>query len=50
MGRPVSFERAMAWKVLNEEENAHCICFMFINWSFLLKKLGHNIGCRERID
>ncbi|KAJ9568411.1 hypothetical protein OSB04_004377 [Centaurea solstitialis] len=31
MGRPVSYERAVAWKVLNEEENAHCICFMFIN-------------------
>ncbi|GMI91806.1 INCURVATA 4, CORONA [Hibiscus trionum] len=35
MGRPVSYERAIAWKVLNEEENAHCICFMFINWSFV---------------
>ncbi|KAF4399196.1 hypothetical protein G4B88_022279 [Cannabis sativa] len=23
MGRPVSYERAVAWKVLNEEENAH---------------------------
>ncbi|CAH9066380.1 unnamed protein product [Cuscuta epithymum] len=35
MGRPVSFERAVAWKVLNEEETVHCICFMFINWSFV---------------
>ncbi|KAL3528708.1 hypothetical protein ACH5RR_008030 [Cinchona calisaya] len=35
MGRPVSFERAIAWKVLNEEDQAHCICFMFINWSFI---------------
>ncbi|GJY25629.1 homeobox-leucine zipper protein ATHB-15 [Tanacetum coccineum] len=35
MGRPASYERAVAWKVLNEEENAHCICFMFINWSFV---------------
>ncbi|XP_059657165.1 homeobox-leucine zipper protein ATHB-15 [Cornus florida] len=35
MGRPVSYERAVAWKVLNEEENAHCISFMFINWSFV---------------
>ncbi|CAK9159876.1 unnamed protein product [Ilex paraguariensis] len=35
MGRPVSYERAVAWKVLNEEENPHCICFMFINWSFV---------------
>ncbi|XP_071710122.1 homeobox-leucine zipper protein ATHB-15-like [Rutidosis leptorrhynchoides] len=35
MGRPVSYERAVAWKVLDEEENVHCICFMFINWSFV---------------
>ncbi|CAI0474717.1 unnamed protein product [Linum tenue] len=35
MGRPISYERAVAWKVLNEEENAHCICFMFVNWSFV---------------
>ncbi|CAH9076635.1 unnamed protein product [Cuscuta europaea] len=35
MGRPVSFERAVAWKVLNEEETPHSICFMFINWSFV---------------
>lgn len=35
MGRPVSYERAVAWKVLNEEENTHCICFMFMNWSFV---------------
>ncbi|XP_050382024.1 homeobox-leucine zipper protein ATHB-15 [Argentina anserina] len=35
MGRPVSYERAVAWKVLNEEETAHCICFLFVNWSFV---------------
>ncbi|KAK9690210.1 hypothetical protein RND81_09G112100 [Saponaria officinalis] len=35
MGRPVSYERAVAWKVLNDEENHHCICFMFMNWSFV---------------
>ncbi|KAK4756480.1 hypothetical protein SAY87_006607 [Trapa incisa] len=35
MGRPVSYERAVAWRVMNEEENAHCICFMFVNWSFV---------------
>ncbi|KAI7989367.1 Homeobox-leucine zipper protein HOX33 [Camellia lanceoleosa] len=35
MGRPVSYERAVAWKVLDDEETAHCICFMFINWSFV---------------
>ena len=35
MGRTVSYERAVAWKVLNEEEAPHCICFMFVNWSFV---------------
>ncbi|KAL8226179.1 hypothetical protein R6Q57_018736 [Mikania cordata] len=35
MGRPVSYERAVAWKVLNEEENAYCLSFMFVNWSFV---------------
>ncbi|RAL38003.1 hypothetical protein DM860_000697 [Cuscuta australis] len=35
MGRPVSFEKAVAWKVLDEDENPHSICFMFINWSFV---------------
>ncbi|KAL5976788.1 Homeobox-leucine zipper protein ATHB-15 [Asimina triloba] len=35
MGRPISYERAVAWKVLNEEDTAHCIAFMFINWSFV---------------
>ncbi|XP_010249545.1 PREDICTED: homeobox-leucine zipper protein ATHB-15-like isoform X2 [Nelumbo nucifera] len=35
MGRPVSYERGIAWKVLNEEENSHCICFLFVNWSFI---------------
>lgn len=35
MGRPISYERAVAWKVLDEGENAHCLCFMFINWSFV---------------
>jgi homeobox-leucine zipper protein len=35
MGRPVSYEKALAWKVLNDVNNAHCICFMFVNWSFV---------------
>ncbi|GLJ30389.1 hypothetical protein SUGI_0601250 [Cryptomeria japonica] len=35
MGRPVSYDRAIAWKVLNEEENTHCLAFMFMNWSFV---------------
>ncbi|KAL8522099.1 hypothetical protein ACS0TY_012302 [Phlomoides rotata] len=35
MGRPISYERAVAWKTMNDEEDAHCLCFMFINWSFV---------------
>ncbi|MQM02473.1 hypothetical protein Taro_035237 [Colocasia esculenta] len=35
MGRPISYERAVAWKVQNEEDDPHCICFMFVNWSFI---------------
>ncbi|XP_049931196.1 homeobox-leucine zipper protein HOX32 isoform X2 [Nymphaea colorata] len=35
MGRPVSYEQAVAWKVLNEEECPHCFAFMFVNWSFV---------------
>ncbi|KAF5788051.1 putative transcription factor & lipid binding HD-SAD family [Helianthus annuus] len=35
MGKPVSYERAVAWKVVNEEDQAYCFCFMFMNWSFV---------------
>ncbi|KAK8961773.1 Homeobox-leucine zipper protein HOX32 [Platanthera guangdongensis] len=35
MGRPVSYEQAIAWKVLNEEDSHHCLAFMFVNWSFV---------------
>ncbi|KAG6415792.1 hypothetical protein SASPL_123210 [Salvia splendens] len=35
MSRPISYERAMVWKVLNEDDGPHCLCFMFINWSFV---------------
>ncbi|XP_038693610.1 homeobox-leucine zipper protein ATHB-15-like isoform X2 [Tripterygium wilfordii] len=35
MGRQISFEKVVAWKVLNDEESAHCICFTFVNWSFV---------------
>ncbi|KAI3691146.1 hypothetical protein L2E82_49364 [Cichorium intybus] len=35
MGRPVSYERVAAWKVLNDDDAPHCIAFMFINWSFV---------------
>ncbi|XP_061376708.1 homeobox-leucine zipper protein REVOLUTA-like isoform X3 [Gastrolobium bilobum] len=36
MGRHVSYEQAIAWKVLAEEDNnVHCLAFSFINWSFV---------------
>ncbi|CAN4080266.1 unnamed protein product [Withania somnifera] len=35
MGRPVSYEQAVAWKVLNDDNSNHCLGFMFINWSFV---------------
>ncbi|XP_020682623.1 homeobox-leucine zipper protein HOX32-like [Dendrobium catenatum] len=35
MGRPASYEQAMAWKVLDECSSHHCLAFMFVNWSFV---------------
>nr|AAQ98963.1 homeodomain leucine-zipper protein Hox9 [Oryza sativa Japonica Group] len=35
MGRHVSFEQAVAWKVLGEDNNVHCLAFCFVNWSFV---------------
>ncbi|KEH30037.1 putative transcription factor & lipid binding HD-SAD family [Medicago truncatula] len=36
MGRHVSYEQAIAWKVLTPEDNTvHCLAFSFINWSFV---------------
>ncbi|KAK1261126.1 Homeobox-leucine zipper protein HOX9 [Acorus gramineus] len=35
MGRNVSYEQAVAWKVLNEDSSVHCLAFSFINWSFV---------------
>lgn len=35
MGRHVSYEQAIAWKVLTEENTVHCIAFSFGNWSFV---------------
>ncbi|XP_026403159.1 homeobox-leucine zipper protein REVOLUTA-like [Papaver somniferum] len=35
MGRHISYERAIAWKVLAEENTIHCLAFTFINWSFV---------------
>ncbi|PIN15052.1 hypothetical protein CDL12_12315 [Handroanthus impetiginosus] len=36
MGRHVSYEQAIVWKVFAAEENTvHCLAFSFINWSFV---------------
>ncbi|KAJ4978527.1 hypothetical protein NE237_009307 [Protea cynaroides] len=35
MGRHISFEQAIAWKVLAEENTVHCLAFSFVNWSFV---------------
>ncbi|OVA18075.1 Homeobox domain [Macleaya cordata] len=35
MGRHISYEQAVAWKVLAEEDTVHCLAFTFINWSFV---------------
>jgi len=35
MGRHVSFDQAVAWKVLGEDSNIHCLAFCFVNWSFV---------------
>ncbi|KAL0537758.1 hypothetical protein IC582_026743 [Cucumis melo] len=36
MGRHVSYEQAVAWKVLEADETTvHCLAFSFINWSFV---------------
>ncbi|CAM0880257.1 unnamed protein product [Alopecurus aequalis] len=35
-GRPASYDRAVAWKVLDDSSGAaHCICFAFLGWSFV---------------
>ncbi|XP_068320891.1 homeobox-leucine zipper protein HOX32-like [Pyrus communis] len=35
MGRPVSYEQAVAWKVVNDDDSNHCLALMFMNWSFV---------------
>ncbi|CAK9143247.1 unnamed protein product [Ilex paraguariensis] len=36
MGRHVSYEQAIVWKVLAAEENTvHCLAISFVNWSFV---------------
>uniref|UniRef100_A0A1J3CL55 Homeobox-leucine zipper protein REVOLUTA n=2 Tax=Noccaea caerulescens TaxID=107243 RepID=A0A1J3CL55_NOCCA len=41
MGRHVTYEQAVAWKVFaasednNDNNNLHCLAFSFVNWSFV---------------
>ncbi|ONK70691.1 uncharacterized protein A4U43_C04F520 [Asparagus officinalis] len=35
MGRSVSYEQAVAWKVMDLENNLHCLAICFMNWSFV---------------
>nr|BAJ34255.1 unnamed protein product [Eutrema halophilum] len=41
MGRHVTYEQAVAWKVFaasednNDSSNLHCLAFSFVNWSFV---------------
>ncbi|KAI3793748.1 hypothetical protein L1987_36370 [Smallanthus sonchifolius] len=36
MGRNISYEQAIAWKVLAADETTvHCLAFSFVNWSFV---------------
>ncbi|XP_042409143.1 homeobox-leucine zipper protein ATHB-15-like isoform X2 [Zingiber officinale] len=35
-GRSISYEKVIAWKVLDEGGNAQCTCFMFVNWCHIV--------------
>ncbi|KAK4763051.1 hypothetical protein SAY86_008819 [Trapa natans] len=36
MGRYISYDQAVAWKVLSgDDSSVHCLAFSFVNWSFL---------------
>ncbi|KAK1378629.1 hypothetical protein POM88_025373 [Heracleum sosnowskyi] len=35
MGRPISYDQAIAWKVLTDDNSSHYLAFMFLNWSFV---------------
>lgn len=40
MGRPVSYEQATVWKVLDDNESNHCLAFILVNWSFVWRGKG----------
>ncbi|CAM8994738.1 unnamed protein product [Rhodiola kirilowii] len=35
MGRPIAYDQAIAWKVIDDEGVNNCLAFMFVNWSFI---------------
>ncbi|KAL8103312.1 homeobox-leucine zipper protein ATHB-14-like [Apium graveolens] len=35
MGRSISYDQAIVWKVLKDDNTDHCLAFMFLNWSFI---------------
>ncbi|KAL5224540.1 hypothetical protein ABZP36_011179 [Zizania latifolia] len=35
MGRQASYEQAVAWKVLSDDDTPHCLAFMLVNWTFM---------------
>ncbi|KAK9132686.1 hypothetical protein Scep_012214 [Stephania cephalantha] len=34
MGRSISYDHVLVWKVMNNEDTNHCLALMFMNWSF----------------
>lgn len=34
-GRTTTYERAIAWKVMDANDTVECIAFLFMNWSFV---------------
>ncbi|KAG0447809.1 hypothetical protein HPP92_028173 [Vanilla planifolia] len=47
MGRPVSYDQIVVWKVLDEEDAHHCLAFMFVNWSFCVKEVAVYVKARK---
>ncbi|KAL5990646.1 Homeobox-leucine zipper protein hox9 [Asimina triloba] len=35
MGRHASYDQAIAWKVIGEDNAVYCLAFVFVNWSFV---------------
>ncbi|KAK6154831.1 hypothetical protein DH2020_009079 [Rehmannia glutinosa] len=44
MGRPVSYEQAIAWKVLNDDDSNHCLAFIFNSRVRYITTFGVSLG------